>query len=34
MEKIATRNAYGEALAEIGALNSKIIVLDTDVSTW
>ncbi len=33
MEKIATRNAYGEALAEIGALNSKIIVLDTDVST-
>lgn len=32
-EKIATRNAYGEALAETGAENSKIVVLDADVST-
>ncbi len=32
-EKIATRNAYGEALTETGAENSKIVVLDADVST-
>lgn len=31
-EKIATRHAYGEALAEIG-VNEKIIALDADVST-
>jgi len=32
-EKIATRNAYGEALAEVGAENKDIVVLDADVST-
>ncbi len=32
-EKIATRNAYGEALAEVGAENRDIVVLDADVST-
>lgn len=32
-EKIATRNAYGEALAEAGAENRDIVVLDADVST-
>ncbi len=31
-EKIATRHAYGESLAEIGA-DSRIVALDTDVST-
>lgn len=31
-EKIATRHAYGEALAEAGA-NKKIVALDADVST-
>lgn len=31
-EKIATRNAYGQALAEVGS-DSNIIVLDADVST-
>ena len=31
-DKIATRHAYGEALAEIG-VNPKIIALDADVST-
>lgn len=32
-EKIATRHAYGEALAEMGAENGKIVALDADVST-
>ena len=32
MDKIATRQAYGEALAEFGAVNDKIIVLDADLS--
>jgi transketolase len=32
-EKIATRHAYGETLAEIGAANPNIVVLDADVST-
>ena len=32
-EKIATRHAYGEALAEVGAENHDIVVLDADVST-
>jgi len=32
-EKIATRHAYGEALAEAGADNKDIVVLDADVST-
>lgn len=31
-EKVATRHAYGESLAEIGA-DSRIVALDTDVST-
>lgn len=31
-EKIATRHAYGEALAEIGG-NQRIVALDADVST-
>ena len=31
-EKIATRHAYGEALAEIGE-NPRIAALDADVST-
>ena len=31
-EKIATRHAYGEALAEVG-VNEKIVALDADVST-
>jgi len=31
-EKIATRHAYGESLAEIGE-NPRIVALDTDVST-
>ncbi|MHB8065400.1 MAG: transketolase family protein [Ruminiclostridium sp.] len=32
-EKIATRNAYGKALAEVGTNDKKIVVLDADVST-
>ncbi|MDR2786478.1 MAG: transketolase family protein [Treponema sp.] len=32
-EKIATRHAYGEALAELGGADSRIVVLDADVST-
>lgn len=32
MEKIATRQAYGDALAEFGAENEKIVVLDADLS--
>ncbi|NLK86883.1 MAG: transketolase family protein [Clostridiaceae bacterium] len=32
-EKIATRNAYGQALADAGAENRDIVVLDADVST-
>ena len=31
-EKIATRKAYGEALAEIGAENERLVVLDADLS--
>ena len=31
-EKIATRHAYGEALAEIGS-DPKIVALDADVSS-
>ena len=31
-EKVATRHAYGESLAKIGA-DSRIVALDTDVST-
>jgi transketolase len=32
-EKIATRHAYGEALAELGDTNSRVVALDADVST-
>ena len=33
MAKVATRNAYGEALVQIGAENDRILVFDADVST-
>lgn len=32
MEKIATRDAYGKALVELGKKNNKIVVLDADLS--
>lgn len=32
MKKIATRDAYGEALKELGAVNNNIVVLDADLS--
>ena len=32
-EKIATRQSYGEALAELGEENKNIVVLDADLST-
>ena len=32
-EKIATRHAYGDALAELGNKNKRIVALDADVST-
>lgn len=32
MEKIATRDAYGKALVKLGETNSKIVVLDADLS--
>lgn len=32
MTKIATRNAYGEALIEVGKENENIVVLDADLS--
>lgn len=32
-EKIATRQSYGEALAELGEENENIVVLDADLST-
>ncbi len=31
-EKIATRDAYGKALAELGAVNKNIVVLDADLA--
>ena len=31
-EKIATREAYGKALAELGAVNEKVVVLDADLA--
>ncbi len=31
-EKVATRAAYGKALAELGDVNDKIVVLDADLS--
>ncbi|MCL2106933.1 MAG: transketolase family protein [Oscillospiraceae bacterium] len=32
MIKMATRDAYGKALAELGAVNDKVVVLDTDLA--
>ena len=32
MEKMATRDAYGKALAELGAVNDRVVVLDADLS--
>ena len=32
MEQIATRDAYGKALKELGATNDNIVVLDADLS--
>ena len=31
-EKIATREAYGKALVELGAANEQVVVLDADVA--
>ena len=31
-EKIATREAYGKALAELGAANEQVVVLDADLA--
>lgn len=31
-EKIATRDAYGKALVELGARSEQIVVLDADLS--
>ena len=31
-KKIATRQSYGEALAEIGEANKNVVVLDADLS--
>lgn len=31
-KKVATRNAYGEALLELGASNDQVVVLDADLS--
>lgn len=31
-EKIATREAYGKALAKLGKINEKVVVLDADLS--
>ena len=32
MTKMATREAYGKALAELGAVNEKVVVLDADLA--
>lgn len=32
MANMATRDAYGQALAELGAVNDKVVVLDADLS--
>lgn len=32
MANIATRDAYGQALAELGAINDNVVVLDADLS--
>ena len=31
-KKIATRQSYGEALAELGEANKNVVVLDADLS--
>ena len=31
-QKIATRQSYGEALAELGEENKNVVVLDADLS--
>ena len=31
-KKIATRQSYGEALAELGEKNTNVVVLDADLS--
>ncbi|MEZ4483063.1 MAG: hypothetical protein R2864_00235 [Syntrophotaleaceae bacterium] len=31
-EKIATRDAYGQTLLELGRENSRVVVLDADLS--
>ena len=31
-EKIATREAYGKALVELGEKNDKVVVLDADLA--
>ena len=31
-EKIATREAYGKALVELGAANEQVVVLDADLA--
>ena len=31
-EKIATREAYGKALVELGEQNEKVVVLDADLA--
>ena len=32
-KKVATREAYGEALVELGRVDNRIVVLDADLST-
>lgn len=32
MEKKATRQAYGEALAKLGKMNKDVVVLDADLT--
>ena len=32
VKKIATRESYGNALAELGALHEEVVVLDADLA--
>ena len=32
VKKIATRESYGNALVELGAVNDKVVVLDADLA--
>ena len=32
MKKIATRESYGNALKELGAVNEKVVVIDADLA--